>query len=850
MSNEKKLGREVRIAAFGAALAAVAAALTIWLFPTFAFGRASSLTGILLLLGGFALTEMLAIHVEVGKNAHTLSLTELPLVIGLFFFSAEEVVFARLLGGVLVLVIVKHQELLKTAFNAGLFAFEGALALATFHLTLNMLAFSGPRAAWIAAFAATIVTNIASAAAITRVIRIATGQKQPGALRSIALGSVIASVATTSVALMTVTLLLNDMASAGLMSIVAMVLFLAYRGYSNLRQRYSNLHHLYDFTRELASATDTHPTIRTTLAKACDLMRAARSELVIADGHGVVSMTYDAETGELSAGSRTGGPETWPSITARAERKPFLLPQSSRESAVKGYLTVHGHKDMILAPLIQGEIVVGSIAVFDRLGDVSTFDKEDVNVFEALANHASVSLENGRLIEKLRSEAAERAHQAMHDSLTGLGNRRLFGERVTSTLEHGSRVGVLLFDLNRFKDVNDSLGHHCGDALLKQVAARLEEALPATATIARLGGDEFAVMVPAIASTYDARAAADCILQALEAPFNVEGLSIVVSAAIGVAVSPEHGTDATTLLRHADVAMYSAKDARADEARVYSSSLDQGAARRLALASDLRVAIEEGALLVHYQPKADARTTEVRGMEALVRWRLADGTWVGPDEFIPVAERVGLIRPLTHLVLNQAIRQAKAWSDAGTPVSVSVNLSAQSLIDARLSHDVRQMLDDAKLDPRHLVLEITESEVISDPGRTLRNLDALRAIGVELSVDDFGTGYSSLSYLQRLPVQEVKIDKSFVLRMLSSEGDSAIVRSIIDLGRNLRLRVVAEGVEDQQTWDALARVGCDLIQGYFLSRPMPAEETLDWLAARHHRTVGDNSVILAMAASG
>jgi diguanylate cyclase (GGDEF)-like protein len=832
MSERRDRGPVLRISAFSAALAAAAATLVLVVLPLVPAHVPAWHVTFPLIVAGFAITELLAIHVEVGRNAHSLSLTELPLVIGLFFCDPLEVVFARLVGGFLVIAFVKRQEPLKIAFNSALFALEGAIAATVFHSMTAGLSLSGMREGWIAAFSAAVITNVTSAACITTVIALATGERDPGAFRTIATGSIIASVATTSLALMTVTLLLSDGASAGLVAVVAMVLFIAYRGYTSLRQRYSNLHHLYDFTRMLAGSTATDPTIRATLEKACDLMRAGAGELLIADGHSILTVTYDAETKTLSDGARSGGPDTWPSLIARSERKPILLAENSRDEAVRKHLETFGHKDMLIAPLIQGDIIFGTIAVFDRLGEVSTFDHEDMKVFEAIALHASVSLENGRLIDRLRDEAAERAHQATHDSLTGLGNRRLFGERVTDALRTGERAGVLLLDLNRFKDVNDSLGHHCGDALLREVAGRLAEALPAEVTVARLGGDEFAVLVPNVGSEEQAQATGAHVLRSLERPFLVEGLTIVVGAAVGVAVSPEHGTDATTLLRHADVAMYAAKDSRSEEARIYSPSLDQGAARRLALAAELREAIETQALHVYFQPKADSATGAVLGMEALVRWQREDGTWVAPDEFIPVAEHVGLIRPLTQFVLKQAVRQAAQWRDAGTPVTVAVNLSAQSLIDARLSHDVQEATYEAGLDPRMLTLEITESEVISDPARTMRTLDAMRSIGCELSVDDFGTGYSSLSYLQRLPIQEVKIDKSFVFKMLTNEGDAAIVRSIIDLGRNLRLRVVAEGVEDQETWDVLASAGCDLIQGYFLSKPMPAEETTAWLAAR------------------
>ena len=320
----------------------------------------------------------------------------------------------------------------------------------------------------------------------------------------------------------------------------------------------------------------------------------------------------------------------------------------------------------------------------------------------------------------------------------------------------------------------------------------------------------------------------------LDRPFRHQELSLEVGATIGIAMYPEHGEDASTLLQRADVAMYAAKESNGG-IEIYNAELDHYSPRRLALVGELRQAIEQGELAVYYQPKADLETGIVTGAEALVRWNHREYGFLPPDDFIPIAEHTGLIGPLTTFVLRVALRQCKAWQDSGMQMNIAVNLSARSLLDVNLPTEVAALLAEADLEPGSLMLEITESSVMSDPGRTIAVLHELSAMGVHLSVDDFGTGYSSLSYLKKLPVNEVKIDKSFVLTMCSSESEAAIVRSIVDLGRNLKLHVLAEGVEDQETWDRLRQMGCHSAQGFHLGRPQPAADLTAWL--RTHTAV-------------
>jgi len=424
------------------------------------------------------------------------------------------------------------------------------------------------------------------------------------------------------------------------------------------------------------------------------------------------------------------------------------------------------------------------------------------------------------------------AYQALHDGLTGLPNRGMLHaalqEAVSASHHGGPPAALLLFDLDRFKEVNDTLGHQVGDILLQQIAQRLQGAVGADALVARLGGDEFAVLLPG-ADAMRSQQVADDLVRVLQTPFVLEGQQIVVDASVGIAAAPEHGQDADTLLRCADIAMYAAKESSAGPS-IYRQHLDRNSPDRLALLGELRSAIDADALLLHYQPKLDMRDGTLVGVEALVRWQHPSHGFLSPGEFIPLAEKSGLIYRLTRWVLEAALRQQQAWHAMGLDVPIAVNLSRRMLHDAHLPETVALLLAQWEVAPGSLILEITEGSVMADPVRATDNLRQLRALGVHVSIDDFGTGYSSLGSLKNLSVDELKIDQSFVQAMATDASARAIVRAIIDLADALKLRVVAEGVEDRATWDVLAGLGCDVAQGYFLSRPIAAAELEAWVA--------------------
>jgi len=419
-----------------------------------------------------------------------------------------------------------------------------------------------------------------------------------------------------------------------------------------------------------------------------------------------------------------------------------------------------------------------------------------------------------------------------HDQLTGLPNRVALHGRLEQAIgqrrgERGS-VSLLFLALDRFREINNTLGHQNGDRVIKELARRLGDVLGESERVARLRGDEFGVLLPG-ADANLARQVASKVLQSLEQPFVVDKLPIEVSGSIGISVAPEHGEDAETLLRRADLAVQVAKR-DGSGCVVYSAACDPYDPQRLVLLGELRRAIERDELLLHYQPKVDLKTQSVVGAEALVRWRHPRQGMVPPDRFITLAEQGGLIKPLTRWVLNEAVSQCGAWQREQQPLPVAVNLSARNLLDPQLVDQIGGLLQGNGVEAQLLQVELTESAVMADPTRSAEILRSLQGRGVGLAIDDFGTGYSSLAYLRRLPVRELKIDKSFVIGMCADvEDDATIVRSTNDLGHNLGLRVVAEGVEDQKTLDRLASFGCDAAQGYHIARPMGAADLTGWL---------------------
>lgn len=442
-----------------------------------------------------------------------------------------------------------------------------------------------------------------------------------------------------------------------------------------------------------------------------------------------------------------------------------------------------------------------------------------------------------RDITESKQQTAALEYQALHDALTELPNRALLSDRIKQSILMAQRnqqpLALLVMDLNRFKDINDTLGHKYGDILLQQVSVRMRAVLRESDTIARLGGDEFAILLPR-ADLDHAKSVAVKLLKAVDEPVAVDDQVLHVGASIGLTLYPEHGQDESTLLQRADVAMYVAKRQHNGFA-VYDPRKDQHSLRNLTLLGELRGAIDRQQLRLDFQPKVNMSTGRVAALEALVRWDHPKHGAMRPDEFIPLAEQTGTIGPLTLWVIRQSLREYERLARDGIELQVAINLSVRNLQDKLFPVKVAELFAQTTVEPRHMRFEITETAIMADPARALAVLNELHAMGIMLSIDDFGTGYSSLAHLKQMPVDELKIDKNFVLGMVEDENDAVIVRSIIDLAHNIGITVVAEGVETQDSYDQLNSLGCDVAQGNFISLPLNADALLQWYHTSHWR---------------
>lgn len=492
-----------------------------------------------------------------------------------------------------------------------------------------------------------------------------------------------------------------------------------------------------------------------------------------------------------------------------------------------------------------GDLTLKNIIAIQKTNSVLWFLDGMPFVFALWGQYVSsiLSYEASALImsqtHELRAHTEEMekraAHEATHDSLTNLPNRTLFIDRLqqatNNARRNGTMLGVFIMDMDRFKEVNDTLGHYNGDRLLKLLSTRLTSVLREADTLARIGGDEFGFILPGLKDKSNLHTIATKIKNSLAVPFVLDSISLDVQVSVGSSYFPEHGPDADTLIQRADVAMYSAKKDNLGF-MVYSKDLDKHSHHRLTLMGELRHAINHDELVVHYQPQFSSVDQTIHAAEALIRWQHPTHGLMQPKDFIPLAERTGLIKDLTVWVLKRALHQSSLWHSAGHTINLAVNISSQSLLELEFPDVLAGILAANTFPADSLVLEITETSIMANPERSLKIIDRITQMGVKFSIDDFGTGYSSLAYLKRLPVAELKIDKSFVIDMLHSESDATIVNAIIQLGHNLGLQVVAEGVETQATGDRLLKMECDILQGYHFCRPIPYEEFLQQLTPK------------------
>ena len=790
----------------------------------------SSATGLITLLGitaMCALCEIFVLHVQVKREAQTLALNEIPLVLALTFAGPVQLIGGMVAGAALAYVFHRRQRGLKLVYNLSLKGADAVVALAVYGAVLGDA--DALSATWMLACYTAVAAAVLMDGLVTQLV-IGLHERSLSSRSILVIEVAVYPVVALGVATlaMVVAFAFDRSAISALpASASGVCLFIGYRAYAKLSERHLSLERLYRFSQAVTSTPEVNETLMHVLGQAKELLRSEHAEITFFSGQaGSVVRVALSPSGRLVRESVLVDTDDPTRPAAVEGRGPVLLSRNTRDPIDSAHLAARRWREAIVVPLVGDAGIVGTLSVADRMGKVRNFDHSDMRLLETVANHAGVALQNSKLIDRLR-------HESLHDALTGLPNRVLLRnnavEELTACTE-GRSVGcaVMIMDLDRFKDVNDTLGHQHGDELLKTVASRTVAAAGPDVTVARLGGDEFAIMVPRCADGTQANRIAAAVLAALEVPTVLDGITVQVGASIGIALAPLHAADVTSLLRYADVAMYAAKNAGGG-VRLYESDNDTSSPDRLALVMELRTALEEGQLSIQVQPKATLSTSEISAVEVLARWNHPRHGLIVPDEFIPLAERAGLMRQLTEHVLRLALQHCASWLQQGVEISVAVNLSARSLADADLCDLVAGMLAQWGVPARLLTLEITESTVMAEPDVAIRVLQDLRLLGLRLSVDDFGVGYSSLSNLNRMPVQELKIDRSFVLDLPESVDSAVITRSIIDLGRNLALDVVAEGVEDRRAWDLLAAMGCVYAQGYFIARPMPPELFLSWL---------------------
>jgi diguanylate cyclase (GGDEF)-like protein len=787
----------VRVVVLGVALIAVA----VWAVAHMPGGtaplRAAPWWLVVLTVAAFGVVERAVFLVEHRRHSVSVSLSEVPVVLAIALIDVRLAVVARVVLGLVSAGVGRQWMAVKVLVNVGVFAVE--IAGAAWLLRALVSRWGTSDAALVAAAVlATALLSIAGTVLIC--VAIAQFERSFMTIAAAELShSVAITVLTSTVAGLTLAAVL---VSPWLLpvAVTPMVLMWAYvRRQGRTQQALRDVEALHGFAGRIGSLLDLDQIARVAVDETARLVRAERVALLVVRGRDLEVVTHGAG---VSALPTTADDPRW---TAGREL-------SGCVTLGDGWSAVISVDDEVLAHLV----------VADRDGAQGAFDAADLRRLRTIADQLAAAIGRGLLHEQLEFEAR-------HDLLTGLANRATFERRVDGlvALADGADVTfVVLFDLDRFKEVNDTLGHHAGDRLLVEVANRLCATAAADDLVARFAGDEFAVCGTR-RNALDAESFVERCTTAVSQTFEMDGLEIVVNASAGMAVT-RPGDDPASVLRRADVAMYHAKSNYLGH-QVYRAEIDNRVPARLSMLADLRGALDRAGLDLHFQPQLDLSTHTVAGVEVLARWNHPTMGWVPPMDFIKVAEEGGLIRSLTDLALDRSIEAIASVDGRGHRLNLSVNLSALDLMDERLCRRVQAPLERYGLDPERVTLEITEGTVLYDNPRTAAILDRLRSLGVGLSIDDFGTGYSSLSYLRRLPATEVKIDRDFVIDLVPGSPNEAIVRSTIDLGHNLGLQVVAEGVETDEVLGHLRSLGCDLAQGYGICRPVALEDLVHWL---------------------
>ena len=804
-----------RIVALAMALIGVAVVAIVYAPDGTAPLRTAPLWMPLVVCLAFGVAELAVFHLEHRREAITFSISEVPSLYALVFLDIRVAVAVRLVGGLAAVWVTRRPPLHKLLYNAGVFALEiavGACVLRT------IVSWSDGSMTWvlaggvIAVGVLTVVGVVLVCVAIAQFEGDFIGTALTELRSSVWIFALNATIAGLTLAPALVTPWLSMFAIAPIV-----ILWIFVRQQGKIGQTLRDVESIQGFAGRIAGEVDLDGIGRATVDETTRLLRARQAGLVIFDDE-VALMT-------ISAGIPIVG------LPVRTDdlRWHAVLHGVDDESLGGGRVD-----DLCAAPVRSDKGVVGVLVMRGREGAVESFTETDLSRLRTLADQLAGAVSRGLMHRHLQFEAN-------HDLLTGLANRAAFERDLTDlrerALQHASTAFVVMFDLDRFKEVNDTLGHHAGDQLLVEVAHRLTRVTEPGDLLARFAGDEFA-----LSGLRDSIDDIDIFVRACTSavarPFNIDGLELVVNASAGVATQTGDADSAamlrragdadSALLRRADVAMYHAKQNHLGH-EFYRDEIDRRTPARLSMLADLRTAIDRSGIELHFQPKLDLVANVVCGAEVLARWQHPTRGSVPPIEFIKVAEESGLIRSLTDLVLEGSIGAIAALDARGHRLGIAVNLSTQDLLDELLCDRVERRLEQFGVEPTRLTLEITEGTLLYDGPRTRSTIERLHQIGVHLSIDDFGTGYSSLSYLRQLPVTELKIDRSFVTNLVVDAQDETIVRSTIDLGHNLGLQVVAEGVETNDVADRLRVLGCDIAQGYGICRPLPFDQLTTWL---------------------
>ncbi|MBV9594833.1 MAG: EAL domain-containing protein [Actinobacteria bacterium] len=775
------------------------------------------------LCGLFFFAEHFLLNVEFRRQAHSLTLAGVPLVLAILTAPTHTIVLVRVIGS-LTAFVIQRISLDKIAYNVSAYAFEAAVGsvvarnILGAHHRMDVYAL-------LAVIAIVAAVDQLMSCLVLLVIRLHNGPMTRRDVITVLGPAAGLSAASSCFAFIVLVLLERGVIGVVLVAVLLAVQTAAYRSHSATRRRHQALTLVHNFVADGVGTESLESLAAELLRRIRELLRAAHVELVLLDGNhtvgvpavGAATVLAIGEDGKLTVSSRQVDPSDWLTIRVLSQEESILARRDTKDAGLQRWLHRHGVRDAVIVPLPASSGLIGALSATDRLGELTSFTADDLTLMETLTGHLAVAVRSTRLLEKL-------AHEATHDALTGLANRAFLTRRLAEALTDSvHQPAVLLLDLDRFKEVNDAFGHDVGDRLLTVIAQRLHDCLPDSATVARLGGDEFAILLPHAPSRDELCRLVTAVGDHISQPVHFEEALLSAEASIGVAIAANtvHEQD---LLRQADTAMY---DAKAHDQRyaLYTPDMDRGRAERLALLADLRTALKTAPdqIVLHYQPKIDIHTGALVGAEALARWNHPTLGVILPDRFIPLAEAAGLADELTPHVLRTAIQAAHRWNATTTrPLDIAVNLSARNVSNPGLPQLVKQLLEESGLQPQHLILEITESSIMADTAQTLPILNALKSLGVSLALDDFGTGYSSLSYLQKLPIDEIKIDRSFVSGLGGPEDvhSRALISSITGLALNLNLRVVAEGIETDEHLTHLQHVGCHVGQGYLISRPL------------------------------